>query len=110
MTPRPPKTLNKKCQACAYMVWKLGFEPPPKHHIKHCQIVTSTKLKNEATGRQDWRYELNQTTKSKYPNMPDNLTGSQIFDIKDFRDYYISLPNLTEDTSTLSNMNKLDSI
>ena len=110
MTSRPTKTLNKQCQACAYMVWELGIEPPSKHHITHCPNFKSTMLKKEASGRLDWRNEPNDTTKLKYPNMSDSFTGSQIFDIHDFRTYYLSLPNLTENTSASSNINRVDSI
>ena len=92
------------------MVWKLGIEPPSPHHIIKCLNCSCTMLQNEANGRQDWRYDLNQKAKLKYPNMPDSFTGSQIFAIPEFKDYYNSLPNLTEDTSASSNTNRSDHI
>ena len=107
MTSRPQRQI-KPCQACAYMAWNFGIETPSQHHITKCERFTSKKL--ESTDGLDWKYEPNQATKSKYPNIPDNFTGSQIFDIPGFKDYYKSLPDLSEDTSASSNTDKSERI
>ena len=109
MTSRPQQ-LKKPCQACAYMVWKLGIEPPSPHHSKNCQRFTSKSNKIGSTNRMDWTYQPRPETKLKYPNVPDNFTGSQIFDIPGFKDYYKSLPDLSEDTSASSNTDKSERI